>query len=154
MVYIVNTHGHFDHIIDNAVFKEKTKAKLIINKKDEPLIKEPKIAFNLVIKPSFADSYFKEGEIILLGNLSFKILETPGHTEGSICLYEEKRKIIFSGDTLFKGTYGRVDLPGSDEDKIKESLRKLSKLPKEVEVYPGHGESTTIGKELYWLIKI
>ncbi|MBI2672733.1 MBL fold metallo-hydrolase [Candidatus Woesearchaeota archaeon] len=156
LIYIVDTHGHFDHISDNSVFKSYTKAKLTINKWDEPMIKKPSLIWGLkiIIKPSSADFYIKEADTLIVGGLKLKVIETPGHTKGSICLYEEKDKVIFTGDTLFKGTYGRTDFPGGDIAKIKESLRRLARLPKNVKVYPGHGEKTTIGEELYWLSAI
>lgn len=154
LVYIINTHGHFDHIVDNYLFREKTKAKLVIHRKDEFMIKDPMVLFDLKIRPTKADDYVKEGDILVVGALKFNIIETQGHTEGSICLYEEKQKIIFTGDTLFKGAYGRTDLPGGNEEKMKESLRGFTKLSKGIKVYPGHGESTIIGKELIWLVNI
>jgi glyoxylase-like metal-dependent hydrolase (beta-lactamase superfamily II) len=84
---------------------------------------------------------------ITLADLSFQTLETPGHTRGGVCYYFEKEKVIFTGDTLFKGTCGRTDLPGGDGRILAASLKKLAALPDDVTVYPGHNESTTIGHE-------
>jgi hydroxyacylglutathione hydrolase len=85
--------------------------------------------------------------LITIADLSFQILETPGHTRGGVCYYFEKEKVIFTGDTLFKGTCGRTDLPGGDGRILAQSLKKLAALPDEVTVHAGHNESTTIGYE-------
>jgi glyoxylase-like metal-dependent hydrolase (beta-lactamase superfamily II) len=85
--------------------------------------------------------------LITLADLQFQCLETPGHTPGCVCYYFEREKIIFTGDTLFKGTCGRTDLPGGDGRVLAQSLKKLAALPDDVTVYPGHNESTTIGYE-------
>jgi hydroxyacylglutathione hydrolase len=96
-----------------------------------------------------ADIFLKDGDTFLLGNLQFKVLHTPGHSEGGVCLYCEAEKTLFSGDTLFKGSVGRYDLPiGGSEEKLLQSIKsKLLVLPDETVVYPGHGEQTTIGEE-------
>jgi len=85
--------------------------------------------------------------LVLLADLSFQTLETPGHTKGGVCYYFEEEKLLFTGDTLFKGTCGRTDLPGGDGRVLAQSLKKLAALPGDVTVYPGHNESTTIGHE-------
>ena len=95
-----------------------------------------------------ADSRVDEGDIIHLGNLEFKVIHTPGHTKGGTCLYCEKEALLFSGDTLFKGTWGRTDLPTSSFPDIIESItKKLTILPDDTIVYPGHGRMTTIREE-------
>lgn len=152
--YIVNTHGHFDHIWDNAKLKKETNAMIVCHKLDASKLKNPDLVLfkmPVLLRASEHDILVGEGDKIKINGLLFKIIHTPGHTKGGICLYEENQKILFSGDTLFNGTYGRVDLPDSDEKEMKQSLQKLSKLPKDVKVYPGHGRETTIGDELEWI---
>lgn len=87
----------------------------------------------------------KDGDEVRIGALSLKVLHTPGHSKGSVCLYMPGH--LFSGDTLFSTTWGRTDLPGGSEMEMRQSLRKLSLLPDDTVVYPGHDETTTIGKE-------
>ena len=95
------------------------------------------------------------GQEIKVGkNTTLVVLHTPGHTEGSICLYDKTRGLLFSGDTLFAGGYGRVDASGSDPAAMKETLKKLMELPPSTEVYPGHGGFTTIGNEKEWIFEM
>lgn len=148
---LINTHGHWDHIADNSEIVSRTAAKIAIHEKDAPLLENPKMfMFDLPfkiegIKP---DILLNDGDIIEVGNLRFKVLHTPGHTPGGICLYMEKEKVLFSGDTLFSGTIGRTDLPGGSFEQLVNSIQeKLFKLNDSVIVYPGHGPSTSIGRE-------
>jgi glyoxylase-like metal-dependent hydrolase (beta-lactamase superfamily II) len=92
-----------------------------------------------------------EGGEIRFGALRLTVLHTPGHTEGSVCLYDPDAGLLFSGDTLFAGGWGRVDLPGGDPQAMADSLARLSVLPDAVGVFPGHGNATTIGRERAWL---
>lgn len=148
---IVNTHGHWDHIADNAALQLLTLVPIAIHRLDEPRIQNPKpVFFHLPfeIPPTKAGKYLEAGDILEVGDLRFEIIFTPGHTEGGICLYERNEKILFSGDTLFAGSVGRVDLPGGDWDTLMRSIQKeLLALPDGITVYPGHGPSTTIGRE-------
>jgi hydroxyacylglutathione hydrolase len=148
---IVNTHGHWDHIADNAELKRLTNAPIAIHRRDEYRIQNPEPVFFRLpfeIPATKADKYLDEGEVLQVGNLRFTILHTPGHTEGGVCLYEPKEKVLFSGDTLFAGSVGRVDLPGGDWDTLMRSItEKIMRLDDGVAVYPGHGPSTTIGIE-------
>jgi hydroxyacylglutathione hydrolase len=148
---LVNTHGHWDHIADNSALQLQTMAPIAIHRLDEPRIENPiPVFFRLPfeIPPTKAGRYLESGDVVEVGNLKFKVLFTPGHTEGGICLYEPNEKILFSGDTLFAGSVGRVDLPGGDWDTLINSIReKLLTLEDDVTVYPGHGPPTTIGLE-------
>ena len=92
--------------------------------------------------------FFEEDEVIKFGNHEFTIIETPGHSNGSVCFYCEAEHVLFSGDTLFKSSIGRTDFPGGSMFRIINSLRHLGMLPDETQVLPGHGEATSIGEEL------
>lgn len=149
--YIINTHGHPDHTWENQKIKELTKAKLLIHKADSHLLTNPEFETPIPFSESVPDKFLEDGETINLGKLKFKIIHTPGHSPGGVCLYEENEQVLFSGDTLFKETYGRTDLHHSDSEEMKKSLKKLSKLPQETKVYPGHGKETTIKEERNWI---
>jgi glyoxylase-like metal-dependent hydrolase (beta-lactamase superfamily II) len=97
----------------------------------------------------------RDGEQLRIGDLVFDILHTPGHTEGSVCLYEEGRGLLLSGDTLFAGSYGRTDLTGGNDEQMVASLARLAReIPEAVRVLPGHGPETTIARELAWMRRI
>lgn len=136
---IVNTHGHFDHVTADLKLKEKTGAALLIHELDLPMA--------LLTAPLRPDRLLKDGDEIKVGTMVFSVIHTPGHTPGGICLYDEKEKVLFSGDTLFYGTTGRTDLPSSSDKEMEISFKKLMALPDETKVYPGHGRPTTIGRE-------
>jgi glyoxylase-like metal-dependent hydrolase (beta-lactamase superfamily II) len=148
--YIINTHGHMDHIGANAKIKEITGAKILIHEDDRNLLTSPiknlAIFWGRMTKSPPADKLLKDGEIISLGNLKIKVIHTPGHTRGSICLLVENR--LFSGDTLLKNTMGRTDLPGASSRMLVQSIKeRLLPLGDEIKIYPGHEEETTIGQE-------
>lgn len=128
---IVLTHGHPDHFGAVAEVKKATGAPLLMNWDD-----------GWFLKP---DGQLNEGQEIAIGKTLIKVIATPGHSLGSVCLLVDDQ--LFSGDTLFADTYGRTDLPGGSEKAMQKSLRKLAALPIATPVYPGHGEATTIGQE-------
>jgi glyoxylase-like metal-dependent hydrolase (beta-lactamase superfamily II) len=154
-VYIVNTHGHIDHILANPDMKAAyPDAKLCIHESDAELLVSAQRNLSLFIGRNFtsppAELLLKEGETITLGRLKFKVIHIPGHTEGGICLYceDEKPPVLFAGDTLFQCSIGRTDFPGGSYKKLVSSIKKkLLSLPDETIVYPGHGPNTTIGFE-------
>ncbi|MFA4844316.1 MAG: MBL fold metallo-hydrolase [Candidatus Margulisiibacteriota bacterium] len=136
---IIATHGHFDHLEGVRRLKEKTGARFLMHQAD---------LFGLKTTDApQPDGFLADSNTFEVGGLRFEVLHTPGHSPGGISLYNEKEQVLFSGDTLFQGTYGRVDLPFSDEGKMINSLQRLLKLPPETVVYPGHGNATTIGAE-------
>ena len=149
---ILNTHGHVDHICGNSILKAFTGASLLIHENDAPMLADPSrnLSYTLgynVVSPE-ADRLLKDGEIVKVGDLKFIVIHTPGHTKGSISLFSKREKVVFTGDTLFAGSIGRTDLPGSSLNEIMHSLKgKLMNLPEETVVYPGHGGKTTIGRE-------
>jgi len=147
---VILTHGHIDHIIEIDDIVEKTNAKVYIHADDEVSLVDAR--YNVSAYTGEAKIFtcksetLKDGSMVHLGDLEFKIIHTPGHTAGSICV--QVNNILFSGDTLFNSGYGRVDLPnGSFEDIYSSIVNKLFSLPDDMIVYPGHGSSTTIELE-------
>ena len=152
---IINTHGHTDHTVEDDKLRRLTGAKLAIHELDAyRLAAEDEAVESLRIEkiPIEPDIQLITGQEIKVGkNTSFAVLHTPGHTEGSICLHDKTRGVLFSGDTLFARGYGRVDGSGADAGAMKDSLKRLMELPPGTEVYPGHGGFTTIGNEKEWV---
>ncbi|HUQ16997.1 MAG TPA: MBL fold metallo-hydrolase [Candidatus Saccharimonadales bacterium] len=154
VVELINTHGHPDHIFANAALQAATGARLAIHRADAYRL-DPKSAPQPRIIGEFprstADDLIEEGPLTYLADLELQALHTPGHTEGSTSFYLPAEGMLFSGDVLFAGNVGRVDLPGADTAAMERSLARLADLPPETTVYPGHGPATTIGAELRWL---
>ena len=151
VVEILNTHGHPDHIAGNAAVKEATRARLAIHRLDAYRLGADRPASQIQVPPASADDLIDEGPLRYVADIALIAMHTPGHTEGSTCFYIAAEKAVFSGDVLFKGNVGRVDLPGGDAREMEKSLARVATLPPETRVYPGHGETTTIGAELSWL---
>jgi hydroxyacylglutathione hydrolase len=150
LVYIINTHGHFDHTTDNKRLKEVTGAQLVIHRADAPMImnqSEKGSMWGMRIENSPApDRYVEEGDTITFGDISLKVLHTPGHSAGGISLFTDKMVLV--GDTLFAGSIGRTDFPGGDYKSLIRHVReKIFTLGDDVVVYPGHGPRTTVGQE-------
>ena len=146
--HILLTHGHFDHIGAVEDVKEKYGCIVCACEKEAPLLADPALnASNMSYKPLsiIADVLVKEGDTIQVGDLQFKVIETPGHTAGSICFFIEKS--ILSGDTLFLGSCGRMDFPAGDTSAMMQSLKRLKNLEGDYVVYPGHGPATTLEYE-------
>ena len=149
---IVSTHGHWDHIGDNAAVAAHTGAQIAVHPLDRERLERPQpIAAPFAIPPSFPAVELAEGDVIRFGGIHLRVLHTPGHTEGSVCLLAEDDGLLYSGDTLFAAGWGRVDLPGGDPDAMVESIARLAALEDGIAVFPGHGGSTTIGRERAWM---
>lgn len=148
--YIVNTHGHGDHIGGNEFIKTNFDVPLCIHNLDTPMLLEPQLNlseyFEIQITSPPSDIQFEGGEILTLGNKKIKIIHTPGHTRGGISIIADN--LLFCGDTLFAAGVGRTDLLGGEYNILMKSIHeKLFILPDETIVLPGHGPYTTIGKE-------
>ncbi len=147
---IINTHGHFDHVFGNAYFKAKTGAPLLMHRADLDLVRrleEQSLYFGFRATPSPPpDRFLEEGDEVRVGGIRLRVLHTPGHSPGGICLVTDGT--AFVGDTLFAGSIGRTDLPGGSAETLLTSIReKLLTLPDDTVIYPGHGPATTIGHE-------
>jgi hydroxyacylglutathione hydrolase len=149
---IVSTHGHWDHIGDNAAVAAHAGAEIAVHPLDRERLEHPSsTSAPFDIPPSVPAVELAEGGAIRFGALRLRVLHTPGHTEGSVCLLAEDEGLLYSGDTLFEAGWGRVDLPGGDPEAMVESLTRLTRLEDTVRVFPGHGGVTTIGRERPWM---
>jgi glyoxylase-like metal-dependent hydrolase (beta-lactamase superfamily II) len=170
---VVSTHGHWDHIGDNAAVVAWTReqaehlaqhaalgdadrdagngageARIAVHPLDRDRLVHPEPLFApFEIVPSIPAVDLAEGGRIQFGEIDLQVLHTPGHTEGSVCLLQPEAGLLFAGDTLFAGGWGRTDLPGGSEEQMVESLSRLAELPDDLRVLPGHGEATTIERE-------
>ena len=149
---IISTHGHWDHTGDNAAVAEHTGASIAVHPLDRAMLTDPEPLWApFDIPPSVPAVDLAEGGEIRFGSIRLGVLHTPGHTPGSVCLQARDEGLLFSGDTLFAGGWGRVDLPGGSAEAILASLARLSELEPVIAVLPGHGPETTIGRERPWL---
>ena len=149
---IIITHAHIDHIAGAHRLKQLTGAPILYNKNDLPLVKMMDVQATWLGIPTPTvdnpDDTLDDGKLISITGLTGNILHTPGHTEGSVCLYLPTQSLLLAGDTLFAGSVGRTDLPGGNTQKLLNSIHdRLLTLPDDVKVIPGHGPSTTIGSE-------
>jgi len=148
---VINTHIHFDHTGGNDFFKDKKDVKVLLHEKDAEMIKIfPEATYSHFFsfergKIPHYTGFINEGEKVKTENYTFEVIHTPGHTPGSICLYEQKKKILISGDTVFVNAFGRTDLIGGNEEKLKESLKKLETLEINY-LLPGHGDLIVAGE--------
>ena len=143
-IAILNTHGHFDHVWSNQEIKDNYKIKLYIPKDDEFMLTlDP---YNLGMPPSYADILVNSDEEIEIEGIKIKFHHFPGHTPG--CSAIQIDKCLFSGDFIFKGTIGRFDFPNSSATQMKKSLNKILKWKDNYNIYPGHGDKTTLFNEI------
>lgn len=150
--YIFLTHCHADHIGGINQVKTVKGGKILVSRDDSEGLYNEEISLAYYINmenPELeADSRIDDGDLIHIGDIEFKVLLTPGHTKGGVCLYSEKEGLVFTGDTIFSGTWGRTDLPTGDFVSLMNSIeKKLMVLPDETIVYPGHGKITMIQDE-------
>ena len=149
---ILLTHGHFDHIMGIEDFIDEIPTTVYAHEEEEEFLKDPVLNFSAVMgKEEYRVNeviFLKEHQSFQLAGFDIQILHTPGHTPGGCCYYLPRENVVFTGDTLFNGSVGRTDFPKGDTALLLSSIsEKLLTLPEETEVYPGHVESTTIGKE-------
>ncbi|MFA6916014.1 MAG: MBL fold metallo-hydrolase [Parachlamydiales bacterium] len=153
---VLCTHSHWDHIAEAARFQEECGVPIYVHKEDAFNLIHPGqdgLPFPFPIQECTPNHLMNDGDQISLGELTLQVIHTPGHSRGGVCFYFPNENVLFSGDTLFKGTMGKVSFPTSDPMKMKGSLIRLSQLPKITRVYPGHGPETTIGQET-WINKL
>ncbi|RJX27738.1 MAG: MBL fold metallo-hydrolase [Dethiobacter sp.] len=147
--YIINTHAHIDHVGANGDVKDAFNVPILVHSADLPLYRSPQASTALFMgqgQTALPDQTLQEGDVLEVGTLKIKVLETPGHTPGGITL--DINGVLFSGDTLFAGSIGRTDFPGGSYRQIIKSIKdKILIYPDDTEVFPGHGPPTTVGDE-------
>lgn len=153
LTMVINTHGHFDHIGANRPLIEKTGCELLIHQDDAPLLEraaEHAALFGLSASRSPEPTrLLTDGDMVVLGDLSIRVIHTPGHSPGGVCLHVGD--CLFVGDTLFSGSIGRTDLPGGNHQQLINNIKeKLLCLDDKTKVFPGHGPATTIGREKHY----
>lgn len=152
--HLLATHGHLDHNFGNDTIYDAFNLQLEISSRDENLVNslaaQAKKFYDMTLEIEYPPigHFFEENEMVEFGTHKLKVLETPGHSKGCVCFWEESEGLLFSGDTLFRNSIGRTDLGGGSMMQIIQSLRFLAQLPDQTVVLPGHGPQTTIGEEL------
>lgn len=148
---LVITHGHWDHIAETDALAKSLGVPVYAHAGVVDRITYPGTRFPVPISPATVDHQLDEGDLVTVGGHSFTVMFLPGHDEGHIVLYDAKDQVLLGGDVLFPGGHGRTDIPGSDQAVMNRSIGRLLELPDDVTVYPGHGDSTTIGAERVWM---
>lgn len=152
---IVLTHHHYDHMGAAAALREATGAKVIASEADAPFVEVAKSDFMKTADPCPVDLRVNNGDVVKVGKMEWKVMSTPGHTPGSMCLFlipqfgnhPQGLPVLITGDTLFAGTVGRTDFEGGSMEQMAASVKKLAYFPDDVAVLPGHNSLTTIGAE-------
>lgn len=149
---ILLTHGHFDHIMGVSRLREQTGARVYINKLDAAALGDNSASLasmiGVKVDPSEVDAFVEDGMTITEAGVTFRAIHTPGHTKGGVCYIVEDEKVVFSGDTLFRMSYGRTDLPGGDSAELFDSIiYRLFTLKGDYRVLPGHERETTLDFE-------
>jgi glyoxylase-like metal-dependent hydrolase (beta-lactamase superfamily II) len=154
VVSIINTHGHFDHVLDAWSLQGKVGGQIALHPDDQPILKDRSVGLMAVLTSlkrspkGPVDRWLREGDQVQVGQLCLEVLETPGHTPGHVSYYLPQADLIFVGDTLFAGSIGRTDFPGGSYDQLIRSVRtKIFPLTDSTRVCPGHGPETTVGQE-------
>jgi len=154
LVAILNTHAHFDHIMDAWSLKETSGGMIYLHRNDELLLQDRTVGLGAVpglvstVSNASIDHWLKEGDRLVFGSIELEVLETPGHTPGHVAFHFPERKMIFVGDTLFAGSIGRTDFPGGSHDQLIRSVQeKIFPLDGATVVYPGHGPETSVEQE-------
>lgn len=150
--YILLTHGHFDHVLGVSKLKDSTGAAIYIHEADAAALYDTKVSLGAMVgashEPCTADFIVNDGDVLKLGSITLQVISTPGHTKGGVCYLFEEERTIFSGDTLFRLSVGRDDLPGGDGDELLNSIvYKLYSLNGDYRVLPGHLRETTLDFE-------
>ena len=157
IVKLINTHCHVDHVVGVGYLRDKYSAPFAASKEDETMLEmfQQSAAMYQIEIPNPAvtkiDEYISDGDCIEFGEGKLKVISTPGHSLGGLVFYNEEQSILFSGDSLFKGSIGRTDLPGGDYTELMNSiLKKIVPLGNKVVIYPGHGDHTTLAQEVMY----
>lgn len=150
-VGLVITHGHWDHVVDTADVKVRYDIPVMMHGLDQAMLENPGEREFPAVSP---DRLLEDGDTVALAGNTFSVMHTPGHCPGQISLYLESAGILIGGDTLFPNGYGRVDIPGASEADTLSTMARLLELPDSVTVYPGHGATTTIGRERPWMEQV
>ncbi len=146
---ILLTHGHYDHMFGALELKNKFNCDIYSGEKETLVTNDPNVSFTARYdgRKFIADVLLKDEEVIEIGSIKLKVISTPGHTPGGVCFLDEETGVMFTGDTLFRGTFGRTDFPYGDFGQLKTSLLRLFELPEHIQVFAGHMGSSTIGHE-------
>jgi glyoxylase-like metal-dependent hydrolase (beta-lactamase superfamily II) len=152
-VALVITHTHWDHIGDVAVVAERFSIPVLVHEIERKRIENPSGGPEPIAPASVART-LGDGDDVMLAARRFSVMHTPGHSPGQISLYNADARALFGGDTLFPDGYGTVEIPGASQEDTVATIRRLLELPDDVTVYPGHGRTTTIGRERHWMTRV